>query len=93
MSGKKLEEVEWNVSGINQYATEVSVEEVTVRVPIRETFIGSAAFIPRDENFSKKEFVRDVIRYRTNHLPVATPEATISSTTEKYIKISYEDDS
>lgn len=93
MSEEKLEEVEWDVKGINQYATEVSVEEVTVYIPIRETVAGSSAFIPRDENFSRKKYVRNVIRHYTDYLPVATPKATILSSTEKYIKISYEDDS
>lgn len=87
------DEIEWSISVVNQYALDMQVEKDRFRLPIRKnTFIGDVAYLPRDEEFNRKEDVNLILRFDTGYLPVKTPSASVEKVDKDLVEISYTED-
>jgi len=74
---EKFSNLYFSISKVNQYALDVEIHDEKVRVPVRDSIVGDVAYLPRDESFTIKEEVKNVLKFDSDYLPVSTPFASV----------------
>lgn len=91
---EEFSDLDFSISKVNQYALDVEIRDKTVRVPVRDSIVGDVAYLPRDESFTVKEAVKNVLKFDSDYLPVSTPFASVDEKqdddSEDLVTVSYD---